>query len=56
MFSVIVVVAAIAIVIVALVRQPDPVKRALVLRRAGFTLMALFPFFFGAFIVGDQFV
>ena len=48
--------AAIAIVIVALVRQPDPVKRARLLRRAGFTWMALFTFFFGAFIVGDTFL
>jgi len=55
MFSVIVVVAAIVIVIVAVVRQPDPAKRALLLRRAGFTLMALFTFFFGAFIVGETF-
>jgi len=54
-FSVIVVAAAIAIVIVAVARQPDPVKRALLLRRAGFTWMALFAFFFGAFIVGDTF-
>jgi hypothetical protein len=55
MFTVVVVVAAIVLVIVALVRQPDPVKRALLLRRAGFTWMALFTFVFGAFIVGDTF-
>ncbi len=55
MFSVIVVAAAIAIMIVAVARQPDPVTRALLLRRAGFTWMTLFTVFFGAFIVGDTF-
>ena len=55
MFAVVVVVAAIVLVIVALVRQPDPVKRAILLRRAGFTWMALFTFLFGAFIIGDTF-
>jgi hypothetical protein len=55
MFSVIVVAAAIAIMIVAVARQPDPVTRALLLRRAGFTWMALFTVFSGAFIVGDTF-
>ena len=36
-------------------RQPDPAKRAVILRRAGFGLMALATFFFGAFIIGDPF-
>jgi hypothetical protein len=36
-------------------RQPDPVKRAVLLRRAGFGLMALSTFFFGAFVIGDTF-
>ena len=36
-------------------RQPDPAKRAALLRRAGFGLMALSSFFFGAFIIGDTF-
>ena len=34
-------------------RQPDPAKRAVLLRRAGFGLMALSTFFFGAFVIGD---
>ena len=55
MFTVVVIVAAIVLVIAALVRQPDAVKRAISLRRAGFTWMALFTFFFGAFIIGDTF-
>jgi hypothetical protein len=36
-------------------RQPDPAKRAVLLRRAGFGLMALSTFFFGAFVIGDTF-
>jgi hypothetical protein len=36
-------------------RQPDPGKQAVILRRAGFGLMALSTFFFGAFIIGDTF-
>jgi hypothetical protein len=36
-------------------RQPDPGKRALILRQAGFGLMALSTFFFGVFIIGDTF-
>jgi hypothetical protein len=36
-------------------RQADPAKRAVILRRAGFGLMALSTFFFGAFIIGDTF-
>jgi len=53
--SVLVVAIAIALMTVAVVRQPDPVKRAVVLRRAGFGLMALSTVFFGAFIIGDTF-
>ena len=55
MLSVLVVAIAIALLIVAVVRQPDPVKRAVVLRRAGFGLMALSALFFGAFLIGDTF-
>ena len=55
MFTVVVIVAAIVLVIAASLRQPDPVKRAISLRRAGFTCMALFTFIFGAFIIGDTF-
>ena len=36
-------------------RRPDPAKRAVLLRRAGFGLMALSTFFFGAFVIGDTF-
>ncbi len=36
-------------------RQPDPAKRGVLLRRAGFGLMALSTFFFGAFVIGDTF-
>ncbi len=36
-------------------RQPDPAKRAVLLRRAAFGLMALSTFFFGAFVIGDTF-
>jgi hypothetical protein len=56
MLSIIVVAIVIALVIAAIVRQPDPLKRAIMLRRAGFGLMALSTFFFGAFIIGDTFV
>ena len=55
MVSVLVVAIAVAVVIVAAVRRPDPVKRAAALRRAGFGLMAVSAFFFGAFLVGDTF-
>ena len=37
MFAAVVVAAAIVLAIVAIVRQPDPVKRAILLRRSGFT-------------------
>ena len=36
-------------------RQPDPAKRAPLLRRAGFGLMALSTFLFGAIVIGDIF-
>lgn len=36
-------------------RQPDPAKRAVLLLRAGFGLMALSTFFFGAFVIGETF-
>ena len=55
MLSVIVAALAIALAIAAIVRQPDPLKRAILLRRSGFGLMALSTFFFGAFIIGDTF-
>lgn len=55
MLSVLVVAVAIAFVIVAIVRQPDPVQRAVVLRRAGFGLMALSSFLIGAFLIGETF-
>ena len=55
MISVLVVAIAVALMIVAVVRQPDPGKRAITLRRAGFGLMALSTFFFAAFIIGDTF-
>jgi len=53
MFAVLVVAIAIALVIVAVVRQADPVKRAAALKRAGFGLMAVSTLFFGAFLIGD---
>jgi len=55
MLSVLVVAVAIALMIVAVVRQPDLGKRAVLLRRAGLGLMALSTLFFGAFIIGDTF-
>jgi len=56
MLSVLVVAIAIALLIVAVVRRPDPTKWAAGLRRAGFGLVALSAFFFGAFLIGDAFV
>ncbi len=56
MLLVIVVAIAIALAIAALLRQPDPARRAIALRQAGFGLMALSTFVFGAFITGDTFV
>jgi hypothetical protein len=53
MLSVLVFALVIGFVIVAVIRQLDPVKRAVVLRRAGFGLMALSTFLFGAFIIGE---
>jgi len=55
MLFVVVIAIAIVLMIVAVVRQPDPVKRAVLLRRVGFGLMALSTLFFGTFIVGDTF-
>ncbi len=55
MLIVLVVALAAGFVIVALVRRPDPLKRAVLLRRTGFGLMALFSFLFGAFIIGETF-
>ena len=52
---VIVVALAIAFVIVAVFRRSDLARRAVVLRRAGFWLLALFSFFIGAFIIGEAF-
>lgn len=55
MLFVIVVAIVIAVAIAAVVRQPDPVKRAILLRRSGFGLMALSTVVFGAFIIGEAF-
>ena len=52
---VIVVAIAIAFMIVAVVRPSDLAKRAVVLRRAGFWLIALSACFIGAFIIGETF-
>ena len=46
---------AIALLIVAVLRRPDPAERAVLLRRAGFGLMALSAFFLGAFFIGEAF-
>lgn len=43
-------------VAVAAARQPDRVRRAQVLRWAGFALTALSTFVIGVFIAGDTFV
>jgi hypothetical protein len=55
MILVLVVALVIGLVIVALVRQSDPARRASVLRRVGFSLMALSTLVVGAFIVGETF-
>lgn len=55
MLFVIMVAIVIAVAIAAVVRQPDPVKRAILLRRSGFGLMALSTVVFGAFIIGEAF-
>ena len=55
MVFVFVAVIAIALLIVLFVREPDPVKRAAVLRRTGFGLMALSAFVIAAFLVGETF-
>jgi hypothetical protein len=52
-FPVVVVIVILAVVL--LVRQPDPLKRARVLKRAGFGVTAFFTAFFGLFVVGETF-
>lgn len=55
MLSIPVVAIAVALMIVALIRQPDRKRRAVLLKRTGFGLMALSAFFIGAFIIGETF-
>jgi len=55
MLSVFVVAIVIGLAIAAIVRQPDPVKRAILLRRSGFGLMAPSTVVFAAFIIGETF-
>lgn len=55
MLGILVLAAVIGFVIVAVVRQPDPLRRAAVLTRAGLAVMALSTFFFAAFIIGETF-
>ena len=55
MLAVFVVAIVIAVAIAAVARQADPVKRAILLRRSGFGLMALSAFVVGAFIIGETF-
>lgn len=43
------------LVFVLLMRQPDAVKRARILKRAGFGLMAFVTAFFGLFVIGETF-
>lgn len=52
-FPVVVVIVILAVVL--LVRQPDPLKRARALKRAGFGVTAFFTAFFGLFVVGETF-
>ncbi len=52
-FPVVVLIVVIAIVFFR--RHPEPERRARTLKRAGFTIMALFTAFFGAFVIGDTF-
>lgn len=49
------VVAIVGVAVVLFVRQRDPAKRARLLRRSGFALMALFTVFFGLFAIGETF-
>lgn len=56
MYLVIVAIAVVIAVIAASARQPDPARRAQVLRQAGFALTALSTFVIGVFIAGDTFV
>jgi hypothetical protein len=48
-------VAFVIVIAVFVARQLDPAKRARFLSWAGFTVMALSTFFFGAFVVGETF-
>ncbi|HZD70462.1 MAG TPA: hypothetical protein VFA45_16660 [Actinomycetes bacterium] len=52
-FPIIVVIAILAVVLLG--RQRDPVKRARILKRAGFGVMAFITAFFGLFVVGETF-
>ncbi len=52
-FPFVVVIAVLAVVF--FVRHREGMKRARFLKRAGFSLMALFTLFFGAFVVGETF-
>jgi hypothetical protein len=52
-FPIIVLIVIVAVVL--LVRQPDPAKRARILRRAGFGVMAFVTAFLGLFVVGETF-
>lgn len=55
MLSVLAVAVAITLLIIALARRLDPAKRAIWLERAGFGLMMLSAFFFGALLIGETF-
>lgn len=55
MLVVLVVALAAGFVIVAVVRRPDPLRRAVLLTRTGLGLMALSTFVFGAFVIGETF-
>jgi hypothetical protein len=45
----------VAVAAVLLLRRADPARRALILRRAGFVVMAVSTVFFGLFAVGETF-
>ena len=55
MLFVFVVAIVIGVAIAAVVRQADPLERAILLRWSGFGLMALSTVVFGAFIIGETF-
>jgi hypothetical protein len=55
MLFVFVVAIVIGVAIAAVARQPDQVKRAILLRRSGFGLIALSAVVFAAFIIGETF-